>query len=65
MSLFSKRKRDIDRRYFFKSSEVTAKFFYLRNVHDAGDRFTILLDARVENDSLLQRIRVKFGMPGA
>ena len=57
-------KREIAKRGLSFSGKK-AKFIDMRNSHDAGERFAFLADAKVDNNSLLQRIRIKFWMKSA
>lgn len=62
MSISSKTKRDINARH---RSAIPTKFYALRNESSVKKRADWLVDRKTKNDSLLQKIRVKFGMVGA
>ena len=62
MSILSKVKRDIYEKHL---SGKPAKFYALRNESSVKKRADWLIDRKITNDSLLQKIRVKFGMPNA
>jgi hypothetical protein len=62
MSILSKTKHDINARHL---SGRPAKFYTIRDMHSIKNRADWLIDSMIKNDSLLQKIRVKFGMVGA
>jgi hypothetical protein len=62
MSTLSKTKRDINAKHL---SGRPVKFYAIRNDHNVKSRADWLIDRKNQNDSLLQKIRVKFGMVGA
>jgi len=52
------------RRYRTYSVKM-AKYGFIRNIHSTKERVDKLIDSRACNDSLLQKIRIKFHMDSA